>query len=273
MFRRSHFFSLAISLSILGPAVGQQPASTNSLNDLLAMQMNWDASKSDDNAKPAVTLKSVPYDKQEQDGKTFTAYYVYATGIPTGQPFRLIKWQIGWDAKRPDFQLDQDGLFVNSRGVVMCRKPTKEEDVSDALDIESDARLNVIAAGSMGEPVRFALMSEKNEIVAMGRVVANPIQGEDGSCRLQAVLAVGGGEIMLVEGTGFPANTAVEVSRTSTGKPQTASFKTDNNGRVETAVMAAGKDEPRGNGTITMKSASCAPSVKVKWGRDTYKVQ
>jgi hypothetical protein len=155
----------------------------------------------------------------------------------------------------------------------MCRKPTEAELSSDAKDIDPDARLNLISGGSIGEPVRYALLANESDIVAMGRLVVNPNQADDKDCHLQAILAVGGAEIVLVEGTGFPPKAAIELSSLTTGKPQTAKFKTDENGRLETAAVLVKQGETHGTAAITMKSDSCAPVVKLNWGKDTYKVQ
>ncbi len=243
------------------------------MNDLLIMQMNWDASKSDDNAKPSVTLKFVSFEKHKQDGKSFTSYYVYASGLPQNEPYALILWQIGWDAQRPQFQPVQTGLYVNARGVVTCVKPAGDEVSKDAADIDSNDRLEVIAAGAQGEPARYALYSEKDGIVAMGRLIVNPIQSDDKDCHLQAIRAVGGAEIALMEGTGFAPKSTVELSHESTGKSQAAKFKTDENGRLETALILMKPGQMQGTATVTMKSASCAPTVKFNWGHDTYQVQ
>jgi hypothetical protein len=258
-------------LATIVPAASQQHG--NPLSDLLSMQMNWDASKSDDNAKPSPTLRFVLYDKQEQDGKTFSHYYVYAPGVPQNKPFALISWPIGWDAQKPEFQPSYSDLYVNARGVVMCRKPTPQEINSDAPQIESDARLDVIAAGSMGEPVRFALFTERDGIVAMGRIIVNPIEAEDKGCRLQSILAVGGAEVVLVEGTGFPDRSTVEITSESDSNPQTAKFKTDADGRFETPVVLMKQGLAQGTAILSAKSPACAPSVKFDWGHDTYKVQ
>ncbi len=251
----------------------QQSAPGNPLNDLLVMQMNWDAYKSDDNAKPSAHLKFVPYETRKQDGNTFTSYYLYAVGLPQDKPYTLIVWQIGWDAQQPPMQPSQSGLYVNARGVVMCRKPAGKEVDSDAPETDSDARLNVISAGAIGEPVRYALYAKKDGIVAMGRLVVNPLQSEDKGCRLQVIRALGGAEVVLVEGTGFAPSTNVQLARSIGGKDQTAKFKTDSNGRIETAAILFSPDRMQGSGTLSMKADSCSPSVNVSWGHDTYKVQ
>jgi hypothetical protein len=254
-------------------AVAQQPSSANPLNDLLTMQMNWDASKSNDNATPSTTLKFVPYEQHKQDGKSFTSYYLYAPGLSSAKPYTMIAWQIGWDAQLPPMNPTYSDLYVNARGVVMCRKPSEEEMNQDAPSMDSDARLNLISAGSMGEPVRYALYAEKDGMVAMGRLIVNPIESADKSCHLQAILAVGGGQVMLLEGAGFTPKAAVELSSLTSGKPKTAKFKTDERGRLETAVVLMKPGETQGSATITMKSDSCAPTVKFNWGSATYKVQ
>lgn len=255
------------------PAGAQQPFRGSALDDLLTMQMNWDASKSDDHAKPSVTLRFVSFENHKQDGKSFTSYYVYATGLPQNQPYALILWQIGWDAQKPQFQPVQANLYVNARGVVMCVKPAEGEVNKDAVDIDSNDRLEVIATGALGEPARYALYSEKDGIVAMGRLIVNPIESEDKGCHLQAIRAVGGAEVVLVEGTGFAAKAAVELSDESTGKSQTAKFKTDENGRLETAVILMKPGQMQGTATITMKSDACSPAVKFSWGHDSYQVR
>lgn len=237
------------------------------------MQMNWDAFKSNDNAKPTTPLKFVPYAKHQQDGKTFTSYYVYATGLPQDKTYTLVSWQIGWDAQQPPLQPAYTNLYVNAHGVVMCPKPSEKEMSSDAPDIETDRRLDLIAAEATGEPTRYALITESSDIVAMGRLIVNPIEVVDKNCQLQAIRAVGGAEIVLVEGTGFPAKSMVELSSDTGGKPRTAKLKTDENGRIETPLILITKDQQQGTATITMKSDGCVPTVKFNWGRDTYKVQ
>lgn len=254
-------------------APAQQTPAPNPLRDLLTMQMNWDASKSSDSAAPVATFGFVPYEKHKQDGKAFTSYYLYAPGVQQNIPYTLVLWQIGWDAQQPPMQSAQSGIYVTARGVVMCRKPTEKENNSDAPDIDSAGRVNIISAGSLGEPVRYALYDEKAGMVAMGRLVVNPIQSDDHGCRLQAILAVAGAQVVLVEGTGFPPKSPVQLSTDTAGKPQSASFNTDDHGRLETAVVLVRKGETQGAGTITMQSSSCAPAVKVNWGPDTYHVQ
>jgi hypothetical protein len=243
------------------------------LDSLLGMQMNWDASRTDDHAKPVMTLTFVPFEHHQQDGKSFTSYYVYAAGVPQNTPYVLLAWQIGWGADLPPFTPQYTDIYVNGRGVVMCRKPTETEINSDAPALNSDARLEVIAAGALGEPARYALLDAKQSFVAMGRVIVNPIQATDKTCHLQAILAVGGGEIVLAEGTGFTANTKVELTREISGKMQTATFRTDANGRLETAAFLISKGQTQGTATLAMKSDACAPSVTFNWGRDKYKVQ
>jgi hypothetical protein len=273
VWRQAIPLTLTLLAASLTAALAQQAPAANPLNDLLMVQMNWDASKSDDNAKPTAMLKFVPYEKHTQDGKAFTSYYLYAVGSPQNTQYTLVSWQIGWGAEMPPMQPSYSGLYVNARGVVMCRKPSEREVDQDAPDLDSDARMNVIAAGSLGEPVRYALHNEKSGFAAMGRLVVHPIESEDKACRLQAILAVANGQIVLVEGTGFATQSTVEISRLNGGKPQTAKFKTDEKGRVETAVVLAKPDQKQGTSTITMKSDSCAPIVKVDWGEDSYHVR
>jgi hypothetical protein len=273
MARLAYALLPSLLLGMVASVLAQQAPPANPIKDLLTMQMNWDASKSSDTAKPAVTLKFVSFEKHKQDGKSFTSYYLYASGLAQDKTYTLIVWQIGWDAQLPPMQPAQSDLYVNARGVVMCRKPTEKEVNSDAPDIDRDARVNIISAGSMAEPVRYALYDEKQGIVAMGRVIVNPVQSDDKSCHLQAVLGVAGAEIVLVEGTGFPANSTIELSSSIGAKPQNATFRTDDDGRLETAVVLARQGAMQGTATITMQSSSCAPAVTLNFGRETYKVQ
>jgi hypothetical protein len=199
--------------------------------------------------------------------------YLYAPGLTTDKPYTLIAWPIGWDVQQPAMRPRQSDLYVKARGVVMCRKPSDKEMNKEAPDIDSDVRLNVISAGAIGEPVRYALYAEKEGVVAMGRLVVNPIKGDDKGCHLQAIRAMGGAEIVLVEGTGFTPKTTISLFSVTTGKPQAAKLKTDENGRLETVAVLMKQGETQGTAEITMKSESCAPSVRFKWGKDTYQVQ
>jgi hypothetical protein len=248
-------------------------AQGSSLDKLLDMQMNWDAAKTDDQAKPVVTLNFVPFAHHRQDGKSFTSYYLEAPGAAPNAPYTLIRWPIGWNSALPPFQPVSAGLYVNARGVVMSRKPTQKENSSDAAELNSDARFELTVAGALGEPVRYALLDAKQDFVALGRVIVNPLRSSGKMCQLQAIRAVGGAEILLVEGTGFAAGSPVELSREMDGKMQTAKFRTDAKGRMETAVILISKGQTQGTVTLAMKSDECAPTVKMNWGHDTYKVQ
>lgn len=171
MHHRGYFLLAFLLLGDLVMCTAQQPSTANPFSDLLIMQMNWDALKSDDNAKPSVALNFVSFEKHKQDGKSFTSYHVYAPGLPQNKAFTLIQWPIGWDAKQPEMQPVYSDLYVNARGVLMCKKPTEQDRDKDASDIQADDLVNVIVAGSAGEPDRLALYTEKDGIVAMGRLI------------------------------------------------------------------------------------------------------
>jgi hypothetical protein len=256
-----------------GGSASLASAQGNSLDKLLDMQMNWDAAKTDDQAKPVGTLEFVPFAHHRQDGKSFTSYYVYARGVRQNTPYTLIRWQIGWGAELPPFDPVYTDMYVNARGVVMCKKPTEKENESDAPAIGSEARLEVTVAGALGEPVRFALLDARQSFVAMGRVIVSPVKSMDKTCQLQAIRAVAGAEILLVEGTEFSPNSAVELSREMDGKAQAAKFRTDAKGRMETAVILIGRGQSSGTAKLTVKSDACAPAVKMNWGHDSYQVQ
>jgi hypothetical protein len=245
----------------------------NSLDRLLTMQMNWDAAKANDQDKPVVTLHFIPFAHRQKDGKSFTSYFVEAAGAAENTPYTLIRWPIGWNAELPPFDPVDTHLFVNARGVVMRTKPTEKQNTSDAPALESEARLEVTAAGAPGEPVRFALLDSRQNFVAMGRVIVNPIRSSDKTCAFQAIRAVGGGEIVLAEGTGFAADAPVEISREMDGAIHAAQFRTDAKGRIEAPVILISKEQSQGTATLMMKSDGCAPSLKLNWGHDSYKVQ
>jgi hypothetical protein len=155
---------------------------------------------------------------------------------------------------------------------VMHRKPIDKEINRDAPDLAGEARLEVTAAGALGEPVRYALLDSRQNFIAMGRVIVHPIVSVDKMCHFQAIRAVGGAEILLAEGTGFAFNSSVELSREMSGNTQAAKFKTDANGRIETPVILISKEQKQGTAMLTLKSDACAPKIKIDWGHDSYKV-
>ena len=76
-----------------------------------------------------------------------------------------------------------------------------------------------------------------------------------------------GAELVLIEGSGFPANSELKMDSDSEGERHSGMGKADQDGRYVNAMLPYKKGILRGTLNVTLKSAGCSPSVAVPWGR------
>ncbi len=280
------------------------------------MQAQWGPELS--TAGLSIDLKEVGRTK-EPDGSTQIAWQITGKGFPADQKLVLTQWPL--DAKPQNVM---SGIQLDSQGVAVCiapplpatgpaqgpaiaaspgqaaaatPSPNTPSQVPDCgTKMKPGQPVEIRAAVAPGEAIRVALVgqSEKNggpiRIGAATSVVPFPMANTDKGCRLQVIRGMKNAGMVLVEGTGFPANTPMKVDTVTSGQTRTVSTRTNSNGRFILATLPALAGEDAGDTTVHMSSArpapsleapktpaaaepACDPTVSFHWGKDSYKPQ
>lgn len=146
-----------------------------------------------------------------------------------------------------------------------------------------------------GEAVRVALVAQSEKdgkpvrVGAETSLVPFPIQASDKGCTLQVIRGMKNAAMVLVEGTGFPANTSMKVDTVTGAETRAINTTTNANGRFILAALPALEGNDTGDTTIRMggiiqppsletpktppPTLSCDPSLSFHWGKDSYKPQ
>lgn len=260
----------AFAQSNSSSAGGSPPAARGALDQLparfvqmLNTQVAWDNGL---NNPTGPRLRFVKFsDLTGADGH-FTAYRLYAEGAQEGTPYVFAVWKIG--AYLKDLKVISSSAYVNRRGLLLTRKPAKDEEDSESVGGHDEFDVDVQAAN--GEPIRFILRSKDDKIIIPGTLVPFPIESQVRTCKLQALLAVPEGQAILIYGDGFPPNSEVEVNGNSAGELKKSESAVDAKGHLKIVELpfVAGKDS--GSFKETVSAEGCATSVEIPWGKGTY---
>ncbi len=200
-----------------------------------------------------LTIKEVAH-----SGSTVTLR-LFAQGLPKDGSYALLGWPV--TQKMPTevlkgITLDASGMAICAGRPGTCGKPEKPDDPIDLM-------LTPIA----GEPVRLALVAADGKTKAFAKLVPIPLTGVNEGCTVNATLLTPGGELLLVEGSGFEPKSEVRMTGNSEGEIHSKRANADAAGHYVTAILPFKEGLAHGTIQIQLKSAQCAPAVKVDWGR------
>ncbi|HEX3985293.1 MAG TPA: hypothetical protein VHX13_01690 [Acidobacteriaceae bacterium] len=292
------------------------------ISRLATMEAQWGPQSSTPGI--SIDLKEVGRTKAP-DGTTQIAWQITGKGYPADQQLVLMRWAL--DA-RP--QSLMSGIRLDSQGTAVCAAPpipatgtaggstqaagtnptrpgaapsapapsadTPPLPPSCAATTKSGQPIELRATVGTGEAVRVALIgqSEKNgapvRIGAATSLVPFPMENTDKGCKLQVIRGMKNAAMVLVEGTGFPAETTMKVDTVAGGETQTITAKTNEKGRFILAALPAMGGKDGGNMTVRMggtvqppsleapktpvaTAPACEPAVTFQWGNDSYKPQ
>jgi hypothetical protein len=156
---------------------------------------------------PGVMITTRELRRETVEGKTLVLYEVRISGDPDNTTYSLIDWPI--DTPDPaKAQTRLRGITRNQNGVLICagRPGTcgTPENPNDPIE------LAVVAA--KGEPKRFALVSDDEEISAFFQLVPFPNRATEGNCRLEIERLMPLGELLVLSGKAFRRR-AISLSR------------------------------------------------------------
>ena len=157
--------------------------------------------------------------------------------------------------------------------------------------LEPQQPIEVQAIVAPGEAVRVALLTADRKRGAATSAIPFPIENTDKGCKLAVILGMKDAAMVLIDGTGFPANTPLTFDAVTGTTTRPLHPKTNAEGRIVFPLLTGAKGQTSGETTVrfagvnhqpTLETPStapptpdpdCAPSVSYPWGAGSYKVE
>jgi hypothetical protein len=203
------------------------------------------------------------------DGHTIIHYNFVVKGLPAEATYLMEYWPVGGPSH--PFQKIATGLKINKEGLVVCLPnmtcgDKKQPEFPLEIAIQKTAK---------GETHRFVLTSEKNsKIWVTGLATPYPLRSASGECRLEMIRMTPNGEMVLLSGTGFPANQPVTIQENSAGEDHAITIHTDLQGNFQRAELpfVLGKSSGLLEDKVTL-GTDCHPSLSIGWGEGSRQFQ
>jgi len=166
--------------------------------------------------------------------------------------------------------------------------PALPPDCSATMQPHQPVEIQAIAAP--GEAVRVAMLTMDRKRGAAASTIPFPLANTDKGCRLEVILGMKNAALVLIDGTGFPANSALTLDAITGDTTRPLNLKTSAEGRIIFPLLAGAKGQTSGETTIRFAGVNraptlnmpteaappapaCAPSVTYHWGEGSYKAE
>ncbi len=232
------------------------------LQGLLQRQMNWDENPTNGKNPNGLQLQFFKIAQSGAPGKSLSTYRIYVLGAPESKKYALTVWRIGSDPHSVS-----GDVYVNSKGLLMLRKPSQGQEDSDFV---GDDELHQAVEAAQGEPIRYAFASSDKKLLVSGALVPFPLEGKDQGCRLEVRLATPNADAVLISADGLPANADSPLQLTSAGVSETGIFHADAKGHAVTTDIPSMDSQDRGTLKVTLTTKGCSTEVDVPWGKKSY---
>jgi hypothetical protein len=253
-------------------------------------------------------------------GTTQITYQITGTGFSPDERLMLVRWPLNTEAEPV-----MGGINFEAKGVAVCATeaqpvppasatpnasaeaaapagglsaapvpngggtplaPARPPSCANTMQPHQPVEIQTTAAA--GEAIRVAVLSEDRRHGAAASVIPFPIANVDKGCKLQVILGMKEAALVLIEGTGLPANTAVKIDAITAGNTRTLHPKTNADGRLVSSILPGVSGQDSGETTVrfggvnhipslaassapTPPDPDCAPAVSFQWGKGTYK--
>lgn len=262
-------FAILVALAVMigGIAKAQDSPQQNSPEEvaraqrgasrLANIQRNWGAKMNSPGA--SISLKETS--RKSTGRQTVVFYRIMTSGMPKEELYSLVLTSFDLQPKSvlEGISLDESGQAVCSGRQGACGDPAKPDDPID---------LGLVAA--KGEPKRFSLVSADGQVKAFTYVIPFPVRGTERGCSIEEVLLLQNAEAVLIQGSGFAANSEVGLRASSGAEQQEATLKADSSGAVFTVLLPYVKGKTDGSGKVTFESQACSPTLTYQWGLHSF---
>ena len=267
---------------------------------LASLQAHWGPDMSTPGL--SIALTEVLREKMP-NGTTRISYHITGTGFAPSDRLSLVRWPLDSQS-----HLVMSGIGFDSTGTAICAPaeptvpsaPTQAGTASappanlpaapscrDAMQVNQPVVVEATAAA--GEPIRVALISADRKHGAAATAVPFPISDEDKGCRLSVMLSLRDAGMVLVDGSGFPPNTPLEMEAVTGADTRTLHPRSDRSGGFIIIVLPTEKGQTEGETTVRFAGVNhfpslnatsapapvdpeCRPAVTFHWGKGTYKL-
>jgi hypothetical protein len=222
----------------------------NAMRNLVRMHDAWGAKASSPDTSLAI--------KESSRSGNVIKFGLHAQGLPRDKIYAIVTWPV--TQKEPS--TITSGVTLDASGQAVCAGTP-----NTCSGDQPDDPIDIATQPVPGEPLRLGLVSADGDIKVFAKVVPVPLRGEDRGCSIEGVLLTPGSELVLVAGSGFPANSELSMESDSEGERHNATVKADPAGRYTTAIGPYKQGVLRGTLKVSLKSTGCSPSVRIPWGR------
>jgi hypothetical protein len=188
-------------------------------------------------------------------GGTTLLYNLVGKGFPTGVPYKLWGWAPGKEPRLliDGASFDKRGLLVCASGAGFCPGAGKDDPV------------NIKAAATLGEPLRFGVVSADGKTMAFTEAVPFPIQASDKVCKVSVVRQSTLADVVEVRASGFTPYEMMTVTVPTNGSTQgpTATAQGTWQGTLHVDV----RGETAGTAMVKISGHDCTVQVSFKWGQ------
>lgn len=266
---------------------------------LASLQAHWGP----DMSTPGLSISLTEVLREKlADGTTKITYHITGSGFAPADRLTLVRWPLNSQS-----HLVMSGIGFDSTGTAVCAPPApavpnapgqpgtpapapaSPAAPSCTQTMQPNQPVVVEAGAAPGEPVRVALIAADQKHGAATTAVPFPIADEDKGCRLSVLLSLRDAGMVLVEGSGFPPNTPLEMESLTGSETRTLHPQTDPSGHFVMIVLPSEKNQTEGQTTVRFAGVNhfpslnttsapaaadpgCRPSVAFHWGKGTYKL-
>ena len=160
------------------------------------------------------------------------------------------------------------GVSFDKRGVLVCSgKP------GSCAATTPDDPINIKTTAVLGEPKRFAVVSDDGKVAGFAEAVPFPIEATNKGCKISVVRQSPLAELVLVRATGFVPYEMLNVSGHVGGLDSIHSPTVSPDGTWQALIGTKTPGQDSGTATIKVTGQQCSVSVSFSWGEGTAKEQ
>jgi hypothetical protein len=204
-------------------------------------------------------LASISLKEIARNGAVFT-YNLYASGMSSNKLYNIVAWPVN----QPRAVEVVKGVGLDAVGLAIC--PGQLGSCGDVTKPNQPTNLSLTIAP--GRPLRVGLVAQDESERAFMKSIPMPILGADKNCKLEAITLTMSAAAVLLEGSGFPPNSDIEMQLVNSANPTPTlgKGKVEANGVYSAAIVPLVDGVTNGSMKVSVKSAACNPSLSFEWG-------
>ena len=210
-----------------------------------------------------VELRTLEGPRSHDASGTVLIYNLVGKGFPANERYSLWGWIPG---HKPQKAIA--GVSFDKRGVLVCSgKP------GSCAATTPDDPINIKTTAVLGEPKRFAVISDDGKVAGFAEAVPFPIEASNKGCKISVVRQSPLAELVLVRATGFVPYEMLNVSGHVGGLDSIHSPTVSPDGAWQALIGTKTPGQDSGTATIKVSGQQCSVSVSFSWGEGTAKEQ